>query len=307
MAIESKIDTSDYLFTWSSNPKTGWPPDELSELIERFRRRGFAKDRWRCLAHRKIKRGDRAYFLKQGPPEIGIFGRGVVIGNPKRTSDGYERRPGENPWSVEIRIEQLVDPRKEFLVNQGQLRRLPVPKQRWQTQAAGISLEAAAAREIDAIIDSRGEAASRFDNDATVEVKRQIKLGQQAQRPDQQAFSKMARINYSGKCAVTCCSTSAALEAAHIRTRKGFDDNSSANAILLRSDIHALLDGLLIAISEDGARIEVSPELSDPSYAFLNGAAVAKPIKGIAPSLENIQEHRNRFLQNQKKLRTVQE
>lgn len=181
MAIDNeKMKTADYLFTWSSNPKTGWPSAKLAELIDRFQRDGVAEEPWRCLARTKIKPGDRAYFLKQGRPRIGIFGRGTVIDTPRRDSDGHQRRPGERPWRVRIRIEKLVDPRVEFFVDEGGLNRLSAPRARWRTQASGIRLEDKAAREIDAIIDGKDNEVSRFKKDASREVARQQKLGQQA-------------------------------------------------------------------------------------------------------------------------------
>lgn len=111
----------------------------------------------------------------------------------------------------------------------------------------------------------------------------------------------MIRRNYRSKCAVTECVTSAALQAAHIRIQLGADDNGSANGILLRADIHALLDSLLITFTEDGKGIELSHELADESYAFLRGAVVARPDQG-PPSPENIRDHRNRFLTRQKQI-----
>jgi len=137
------------------------------------------------------------------------------------------------------------------------------------------------------------------EGEAAQEIERQKKLGEQASRPGQQAFSETIRWNYRNRCAVTGCVTPAALEAAHISTRTGCDDNSPANGILLRSDIHALFDRFLITLSEDCARVEVGRELTDPSYAFLETVAVARPDKD-APSTENLRKHRDRFFERQK-------
>jgi len=132
-------------------------------------------------------------------------------------------------------------------------------------------------------------------SEAGREIARQRKLAEQAARPGQQDFSTMLRQNYHGRCAVTKCSTSVALEAAHIRVQKGIDDNSPENGLLLRSDVHALFDAHLITLSEDGARVEVSDALTDPSYAFLRDAMVLQPVVGSRPSPGNIRDHRSRF------------
>ncbi len=292
----------DFLFTWKPEH---WSHDDLYKLVESFQSTGSTEEKWRCAAHKKILPGDRAYLLKQGKP-IGIFGRGTVIGKPEKVPKAL---PGQRPWRVLIRFEAsqgdvLWDPEDQFLVDEGHLLDLPTQKKQWQNQASGITLEPEAARAIDSmILDSiligRGQT-TPVDEHAQ-EVARQKKLIEQLIRPDQQSFSNTIRRNYQSKCAVTGCVTAAALEAAHIRTQKAKDDNNAANGILLRSDIHALFDRFLITLTPDGMRMEVSPELTDPSYASLRTAMVARPQGGPPPSAESIREHRNRFLERLKR------
>lgn len=132
--------------------------------------------------------------------------------------------------------------------------------------------------------------------EAAQEIARQKMLAEQATRPGQQEFSKTMRINYRSRCTITGCNTPAALQAAHIRVFEGrADDNSPANGLLLRSDIHALFDALLITLSEDGTRVEISEALTDPSYACLRNAVVSQPEIGPRPSPDNIRDHRTRF------------
>ncbi|MGO9589155.1 MAG: HNH endonuclease [Candidatus Acidiferrales bacterium] len=280
----------DFLFTWKQEH---WDYKKLRKLVERFRLRGAAEEWWSCNAHRKIRVGDRAYLLKQGKP-IGIFGRGTIMGKPRRRT--------KNIWEVLIgfdvpRGDILLDPKEDgFLVDENLLLSLPVPKKQWQNQAAGITLEKSAARAIDRkILDLApirpGETTST--DDAAQEVAR-VK-SEQLMRPEQRLFSETMRKNYRDKCAVTGCVTPAALEAAHIKPQEGRDDNSPSNGILLRSDIHCLFDRFLITLSEDGTEIETSPELTDPGYAALKGATVSRPVEGPPPSAENIRDHRNRF------------
>lgn len=140
---------------------------------------------------------------------------------------------------------------------------------------------------------------AELDREAEQEIARQRMLGEQSTRPGQQQFSATIRKNYEGQCAITGCTTSAALQAAHIRIQKGVDDNSPENGLLLRADIHALFDALLITLSEDGTRVEISDALTDPSYAFLQSAMVFQAPPGLRPSPENIRDHRERFSQQQ--------
>lgn len=118
-------------------------------------------------------------------------------------------------------------------------------------------------------------------------------------RPGQRSFSVNVRRAYDHRCAVTGCRTRQVLEAAHIRVESGIDDNRMANGILLRKDIHGLLDALLITFAPDGRSIVVSDELDDPGYEFLNGAAIAAPVQGPLPGTENIEQHRDRFRRQQ--------
>jgi hypothetical protein len=140
------------------------------------------------------------------------------------------------------------------------------------------------------------DADAQLDREAEQEITRQRTLGERATRPGQQQFSATIRKNYKGQCAITGCTTSAVLQAAHIRVQKDVDDNSPQNGLLLRADIHALFDALLITLSEDGTRIEVSDALTDPSYAFLQSAIVFQAPPGLRPSPDNIRHHRERFL-----------
>lgn len=132
---------------------------------------------------------------------------------------------------------------------------------------------------------------------ALFEVQRMRRLGAVAIRTKQKEFSELIRTNYENRCAVTGCAVAAALEAAHIHVIDGKDDNSPDNGILLRSDIHALLDAHLISITEDGSGVEASQiVLRDPCYKFLKGAKVRSPSRGPRPSRTNIAYHRRKFI-----------
>lgn len=299
---KAKIDAtdkqSDYLFTWKAN---GWPHSELRKLVDTFNSQGAVEDWWRCLAHRKIRPGDRAYMLKQGRP-IGIFGIGQVVSDAARKRAASR---GENPWSVRIRFDAslgdvLCDPEERYLVAEKELLQVPVPKSRWRTQASGVGLESGGAREIDNMIFDAIRVGGLSTASRGEEILRRRRLLELATRPEQQVFREEIRRNYRDRCAVTGCATPAALEAAHIGTSKGSDNNSPSNGILLRSDIHALFDRLLITLSADGGMIDVSPELDDPGYGYLGSAVVTQPAQS-PPSKENIQSHRHLFAERQRK------
>ncbi|MBR0852151.1 HNH endonuclease [Bradyrhizobium diazoefficiens] len=132
--------------------------------------------------------------------------------------------------------------------------------------------------------------------DANNETARIARLTEVWSRPAQRAFSAHIRQIYHNRCAVTGCTTPAALQAAHIRTLDGSDANSPTNGILLRADLHLMFDAHLITLSEDGSRLEVCNSLNDPSYDFLRVGTVSLPTQqDQRPSAENIRHHRERF------------
>jgi hypothetical protein len=167
----------DYLFTWVPD---GWPHEELAALVDRFKSHGSAKEPWTCAAHRKIRTGDRAYLLKQRKP-IGIFGRGLVVGNPERKPDV---KPGRGKWQVSLEFDAsrgdvLSDPEENFFLDEGQLSQLPAPKTQWQREASGTALLHEAARGIDNVIGGVGSAAAwtlqQPADEAVAEVVEQIR------------------------------------------------------------------------------------------------------------------------------------
>jgi hypothetical protein len=102
-------------------------------------------------------------------------------------------------------------------------------------------------------------------------------------RPDQAAFRNSLVSRYNGRCAITECNVEAVLQAAHVIP---FSEsialrNESANGLLLRADIHSLLDRALLAINPENNRVVLSESLQGTVYWSLNRKLVdpapAKP------------------------------
>lgn len=110
-------------------------------------------------------------------------------------------------------------------------------------------------------------------DDARERVLREI-----VQRRGQQKFRKMLIEAYGGYCAITGCSVTPLLEAAHITPYLGPETNSITNGLLLRADIHTLWDLSLIAVDPKSRTVWVSPEISDSTYLDLNGAPLMLPL-----------------------------
>ena len=97
-------------------------------------------------------------------------------------------------------------------------------------------------------------------------VARQIKA-----RRGQRAFRDKLLAAYGGRCAITGCPVVDVLEAAHIHPYRGGATNHVANGLLLRADLHTLLDCGLLAVDPDGMRVVVAPPIRGSTYGKLNG------------------------------------
>lgn len=112
-------------------------------------------------------------------------------------------------------------------------------------------------------------------------------------RRGQPAFRASLIEAYQGRCAITGCDATVALEAAHIVPYRGAHTNVVTNGLLLRADIHTLFDLGLIAVDSDSMQVIISSSLSGTAYADLAGRGLAKPaLASWAPSREALKSHR---------------
>lgn len=82
---------------------------------------------------------------------------------------------------------------------------------------------------------------------------------------------------YGASCAVTGCRVVEVLEAAHLRPYRGPDSNVIANGLLLRADLHTLLDLGLVAFEPDSRTVRISAILRATEYELINGRPLAEP------------------------------
>ena len=116
--------------------------------------------------------------------------------------------------------------------------------------------------------------------DATIsdEDARKRTLRQIAARQGQSGFRNKLFIAYGGRCAVTACDVIYVLEAAHLHPYRGTHTNVVTNGLLLRADIHTLLDYKLWAPDPVTRIINISKSLADTPYGELSGKTIREPI-----------------------------
>jgi 5-methylcytosine-specific restriction protein A len=129
-----------YLFTWNADPKHGEWGNNLEQYIDQLRNTGKFVDIWRC-SNKSAKVGDRAFLIKLGDGEKGIFGSGYISSEPFTEKHWSDKSKSDvvyvsidfdiliNPWAGEILpIESLKSP-QSVLANQ-----------HWSSQSSGIEI-----------------------------------------------------------------------------------------------------------------------------------------------------------------------
>lgn len=113
------------------------------------------------------------------------------------------------------------------------------------------------------------------------------------QRQGQGTFRKQLLDCYNGRCAITLCDVSNALDAAHINSYRGPHTNHPQNGLLLRADIHNLFDLHLITIDVDKLTVLISPKLKGTVYESLAGTALSLPDDAeLRPHTDALKAHR---------------
>jgi hypothetical protein len=133
------------------------------------------------------------------------------------------------------------------------------------------------------------------DIDARDHVLRQI-----AERRGQTEFRSELMQAYSCRCAVTHCDAGPALEAAHLRPWRGMHSNTFDNGLLLRADIHTLLDRGLLAFHLRARTVVLSDKLRKTQYEYLHGRPLVEPaLKSQRPSQDVLLWVKEQFQKNQ--------
>jgi putative restriction endonuclease len=98
-------------------------------------------------------------------------------------------------------------------------------------------------------------------------VERQIRA-----RRGQKEFRRTLRARFGDRCVVSGCRIVDLLEAAHISPYRGDQDNHPENGLLLRTDLHTLLDLDLLGIDPATLTVHLHPALCTGDYGAFEGA-----------------------------------
>jgi predicted RNA-binding protein with PUA-like domain len=99
-------------------------------------------------------------------------------------------------------------------------------------------------------------------------------------RKGQSKFRKKLLQLYEGQCAISGWAPEAVLDAAHISEHSKSGINHSGNGILLRSDLHALMDANLLRIETETCRVVLDSSLQNTPYWEHNGKTLHERTDG---------------------------
>lgn len=128
----------------------------------------------------------------------------------------------------------------------------------------------------------------QFDPADQKDARKRI-VAEVVRRQGQRSFRNSLMKAYGIRCAVTGCSVSWVLQAAHISPYQGPHTNKPDNGLLLRADIHTLFDLGLLSVNPTTLVIRVAKQITEPEYRAFDGQKLF--VGNIAPSAAALKEH----------------
>lgn len=125
-------------------------------------------------------------------------------------------------------------------------------------------------------------ARTQFDTEAQVpqsDYDARLRIYQEiVRRQGQSVFRDALLVAYQHRCAITACDVPSVLEAAHLHPYRGPATNVVTNGLLLRADIHTLLDLRMLAPDPGTRTIKISSRLAGTCYEEFDGRPLAEPV-----------------------------
>ncbi len=166
----------------------------------------------------------------------------------------------------------------------------PIPYDAFHQKVQGAVQEAneTTQKVIDRWLNDHQSVRTRTRDDSVAFVRREVMT-----RLGQPAFRQALFRTYNGTCAISGCTVTEALEVAHIQPVGLGGDHSVRNGLVLRADLHTLLDLGLITIS-DGYKIHVSERIKNTEYGQFHGKPLRLPAHpSERPTLKAVRFHRD--------------
>ena len=136
------------LLTWNPNR---FPWSDLPKNIKEIHDKGFYVGTWSCLAHKKVKSGDRVFLMRQGEEPKGIVASGFIAGRPYCRSHWAktEKKTGKKAWYVDVKWDVLLNPMSEKILSRAELKRGILKRMNWDVLGSGKTIPDVVSRELE--------------------------------------------------------------------------------------------------------------------------------------------------------------
>ncbi|MBW9117181.1 HNH endonuclease [Rhizobium cauense] len=139
---------------------------------------------------------------------------------------------------------------------------------------------------------AEAETLSQSFDSPSASDQRQKAMAEVVRRRGQVKFRRALLEAYGDKCAISGCDAVEALEACHIAPYRGDYSDHIQNGLLLRADLHSLLDLGLIAIEPGTMTVRIAAQLEGTTYSVLAGTPLLLPSDpSKRPSIQALAEH----------------
>ncbi len=142
-----------YLIAW--NPKR-WYWEDIAEMADAVQRGRAVTIDWSCGRSKRIRAGDRAFFIRLRVQPKGIFASGTFItgAHPRTHWDAERAAAGELVMGVEVRFDTLINPSTDAILPRQLLDEAPFSGMHWDTQMSGVQIPDNIAAELEIVWNS---------------------------------------------------------------------------------------------------------------------------------------------------------
>ncbi|PSF35257.1 HNH endonuclease [Aphanothece hegewaldii CCALA 016] len=128
-----------FLLTWNSKR---WHWNDFTEMVQLVQSGQLVTTRWSCGNSKRLKKGDRVFFIKLGQEPKGIFASGSVVQNSYEDLHWHQEKAslGETVMFVHVRFETLLNPEITQILPRQSLNLKPLAAMHWDTQMSGIQI-----------------------------------------------------------------------------------------------------------------------------------------------------------------------
>lgn len=149
-----------FLLAWSPKRSSSeW--DNFNELSRDVKNGIVQPIRWSCGNSKRLKKGDRVFFIKLAKEPKGLFASGHVVKKSYEDThwDKEKAKQGKTSYFVKVKLDALFDPnRRDQILSRALLDAAPFSDMHWDTQVSGVEIPDTIATELEILWKSFNDA-----------------------------------------------------------------------------------------------------------------------------------------------------